>query len=634
MIALFKKELRGHLPLLALVVVIFGGDFLYWPFAEHLDELTWVEQSGQLQPGEGKFYALVLMVLTWIAAYSAFPREHDEKTIEFLYALPVTRGQIFLAKGLAVWTVMVVGVALDHLAGATAQALNPQSFLGEQWRFGLAAQIALLNMFFCAVMVAHGLLLSFLRRFGLIVAGAVGTLVLQIKQHSRGHSYVDPTELLALEYLGDNLVWPTTGLMFHAGGALIAGALAYALWMGSAERLTLGYARLQSNRAGKVALGCVPILLIMIAIGWLTAWAVKESEDTEQVVYREFLPVRAESLWYDFTYDSSQTGAAQTLIRQADAVYEQVAAAMGAEVGPRIDADLTDLGSGHAGIAQGGVIRLALETLDADDSLYTLYHETVHSFQFQLAGGRVPERASSIRFFIEGSAEYIAMELWDDPDARRAHRRLAAAAFERHNIRFEELLDDDGFDADHDSNLVYVLGETWTAALVESCDALAPGRFFRALAREDAPEDLSGITLWQDTLRAAGCALEPAVAIWGERMTQLVANEGEFLEQLPSMGGGVVEVKNDQLIVQASFDRPLANPADEYYLRVRRDASVSLDQAYVFSSTISEDGQSVNFRVPVAWVDDGTFELQFGQSIPGARWPFFEDWQAVTTSLP
>ncbi len=637
MIALFKKELRGHLPLLALVVVLFGGDFLYWPFAERLDELTWVEQSGQLQPGEGKAYGFVLLALTLVAAYSAFPREHDEKTIEFLYALPVTRSQIFLAKALAVWSVMVVGVGLDHLAGAVAQALNPQSLVGDQWRFGLAAQVALLDVFFCAVMVAHGLLISFLRRFGLIVAALVGYIVLQIKRHSPAHAYFDPSELLALEYQGINLVVPWTGILFHTVVALLSGLLAYTLWMGSAERLTAGYNRLRSHRAGRVALGCVPLLLASITIGWFMTWAIDEAENTEQVVYREFLPVRAESVWYDFTYDSSQTAAAQSLIRQADAIYEQVAAALGAEVGPRIDADLTDLGLGHAGIAQGGVIRIALETLDADDALHTLYHETAHSFQFQLAGGRVPEQAESIRFFIEGGAEYVAMELRNDPAARRAHRRLAAAAFDRHNIRFEELIDDTGFKTVHDANLVYVLGETWTAALVESCDPLAPGRFFRALDRQDAPEDLSGITLWQDTLQAAGCALEPAVAIWGERMTELVAAEREFLDQLPSLGGGVIGVKGGVLTIQASFDRPLAEPADSYYLRIRRDASVPLDQTYTLTAVLSDDdetdaGETINFQVPANWVGDGTFELQLGQSIPDARWPFFEDWQSVTTS--
>ncbi|MEM7585409.1 MAG: hypothetical protein AAF560_18615, partial [Acidobacteriota bacterium] len=323
----------------------------------------------------------------------------------------------------------------------------------------------------------------------------------------------------------------------------------------------------------------------------------------------------------------------QALIRQADTAYERVAAAMGAELGVRIDADLTDLGDGHAGIAQGGVIRVALETLDAAEALHTLYHETVHSFQFHLAGGRVPEQADSIRTFVEGSAEYISHELLSDPVTRSAHRRLAAAAFDRHNIRFEELIDDERFTAVHDSNLVYVLGETWTAALVESCDSLVTGRFFEALNREDAPEDLSGIALWQDTLRAAGCALEPAVAAWGQLMTQLVEDEREFLDRLPSLGGGVVGVEDGEIILHASFDRPPEASNADYYLRMRRDASASPDQTYTFTSTLSNNGDTVEFRVPAGWVDDGTFEVQFGQSIRNARWAFFEDWQPVTVSF-
>ncbi len=634
MITLYKKELHGLLPLLALVALVFGGGLLFRPLSERLDEITWVAQSGHLQAGEGKEYAMLLMIMALIAAYSVFPREHDEGTIELLYALPIKRGRIFAAKASAAWTVLVAGIVIDQLAGAIFQALNPQSFGGEQWRLGLAIRIVLLDSVYSAMILMHGLLISFLRRFGLLVYGLVALTVVQIKRFAPGHAYLDPNELLELGFSGSELIWPWHGLLLHSGIALAAGALAYALWMGRAEGVTRLYASLQSHLAGRIALGCVPAAIIFVAMAWMVAFAIEDAEDTETVSYRAFLPVRAETRWYDFTYAASSGGKARELLREADRVYREVAGALGLEPGPRIDADLTAQGSGHLGIAQGGVIRVALATLTAEDALMTLYHETVHALQLKLAGGRVVEHMSSLRCFVEGSAVYISSELLPDEQARRARRRLAAAAYDLHGVRFEDLIDDRQLTAVHDANLVYVLGETWTAALVQACGAGAVGGFFRALGRDDAPEDLAGTALWQDTLKAAGCALEVAIARWGENMNALVSQERNFLTRLPRLGGGVVEVEGGELIFRLQLDREVETPAETYFLRVRGGPGAPEDEIYTFTAELEPDGSGAYFRVPRAWLAGDAFELQFGQSIPGSRWPFFEDWQGGSYDSP
>ncbi len=636
MIALYKKELRGLLPLLVLIGVIFGSDFFYRSLDERVDEISWLAQSGQLGPGEGREYAAVLLVVVLIAAYSAFPREHDEGTIELLYSLPITRPRIFLAKALAAASVVAAGIVLDHLAGAVFSALNPQSFSGEQWRFGLAAKVAALDIVFSVVILAHGLLISFLRRFGVLLYVIAAFAVLQVKKHWPALVYLDPTELLAFDYHGLQLVVPWRGLAFHGAVAVAAVLAAYALWMGPAERVTRLYTRVQARLAGRMALGCVTFTLFGLGLVWMTVLAFEEDEATPPVRYRRFLPVRAETVWYDFTYASNLGERARPLIRRSDPVYEAVAAAMTVEPGFRIDADLTDEAAGHDGIAQGGVIRLALERLDDDAALYTLHHETVHAFQSRLAGRRLAEHWRSLRFFVEGSAEYVAGELLPDAERRRAHRRLAAAAFERHDLRFEDLIDDDELRAVHDADLVYVLGETWTAALAEVCGADAPGRVFRALDRVDAPEDLAGIALWQDTLGAVsrvvppdppqgGCALEPVVARWGENMSEIVRQERAFLGQLPRLGGGVVSVEDGWIVVHGASDRPVEGGGPQYYLRVRRGPDVPADQVYTATAEV-EDGV-IEFWVPQGWVGDGSFELQIGQSIEGAQWAFFEVWQ-------
>ena len=629
MIALYKKELRGLLPLLVLVTFLFGSDFFFRPIAERVDEISWVEQSGQLEAGEGKVYAFFLMIMALIAAYSLFPREHDDGTIEFLYALPITRGQIFAAKALAGWTVLLVGVVLDQLAGATFQLLNPQSLSGEQWRFGLAVQLLLLNGFYSAVILAHGLLISFLRRFGLVVYALVALAVLRVKKLSASFVFVDPYEFLELRFHGTELIVPWPSLFFHGVAALAALALAYTLWMGPAERFSRFYAGMRSKMVGKVALGCVSTTFVLGGLIWMAA-SIEETEEAPAEQYRPFFPVRAETEYYDFTYIDFMGQRAQALLRHADEGYGRVAAFLGVEPGLRIDADLTDEETSHLGIAKGGVIRVALVFLSPEEALSTLYHETVHAFQFHLAGPRATEHHDSLRFFIEGSAVYVTSELLPDPEQRAANRRLAAAAYELHGIRSGHLLGDKRFNDRYDPDLVYALGETWTAALVEACGPRIIGSFFGTLARDGAPEDLSGLALWQDTLRVTDCTLEEAIVRWGQAMGRLVADELEFLDELPRLGGGFVQREADELVFQLQLDREVEIPAEIYLLRVRRGPEVAQDEVFTFHAWLDFEDMEVSFRVPEDLLGVDVFEFQFGQSIPGSMWPFYEEWQVVS----
>ncbi len=632
MMTLYLKELRGLLPLLILMAVVFGSDFYMQPLAERLDEFSWEEQSGRLNASDGRLYAWVLIIFPLIAAYSVFPREHDEGTIEFLYALPIGRRGIFFAKAAAAWTILLIGVALDQAAGALLQALNPQSFSGEQWSLKVAVGVALIDAFFLGIILSHGLLISFLRRFGLLVYGFLLVLVVRIKKLVAGYDAIDPTELLALEFRASELVIPWSGLLLHAVGALGAGALAYILWMGHGGQFTRLHNRLQTHLAGRVALGCVTLLFVISGLIWAVITAVEEEAEieVEPVQYRTFFPVRAETLHYDFTYPSNASERARTLMRDADGIYDEVAAALGVEAGPRIDADLTDSGDGHLGIASGGVIRVALESITEEEARVTLAHETTHAFQSALAERRLTESWSSLRSLIEGSAVFVAAQIRPDATSQRVHRRIAAAAYERHQLRLEDLIDNEVLTAAHHSNFVYILGETWTAALVESCGPAIVGDFFRSLSRDDAPEDLEGIALWQDTLSAAGCALEPAVSAWGSMMKRLAREERQFLEELPRLGGGVVRVEDGEVLFQVKLDREVVEPAEAYYLRIRESAGTPEDEIYTFTSELEEDGSGAFFWVPEGWFESRTFELQFGQAIPGALWPFFEGWQAAS----
>ena len=633
---LFIKEIRALLPFLAMVLMLYGTEIIFQFLLERPDELTWAGQRENLLTGNGHLSAFLILIFGLSAAYSVFPREHDEGTIQFLYALPVSRRSIFLAKALAAWSVVALMAVLDQVNALLLTIWNTQSLGGEQWRFFLAFQVCLLESYFCALVVAHGLLMSFLRRLGLLAYGVLALFVGLIIDFQPQWDFLDPATLLSLNYNGTDLVLPWGNLALHGSVALVAFGLAYALWMGAAERFNRLYRWFSEQILGKATLGCATVAIVVLGT---TAFFIVFDDDSvndEPVRYPSLFPVRGETLHYDFNYNSHASQRARTLMAVADDAYTDVAGLLGATDGPRIDADLTDPGSAHLGIAQGGVLRVALENLSDLDALRTLYHETAHVFQHHLSDGKAASAGNSLRFFIEGSAEWVTAELLEEKDGgedhrqrRQAHRRLAATAYHLHQIRFEEMLDDTAFRRLHDPLLAYTLGEAFTAGLAEACGRDIPGKIFRMIDREDAPEDLSGLVLWQDLTGAADCDLESAIAAYERIMTRTVREEWDFIRSLPRLGGGIVGFENGRLIFKASPDRYVEAPAESYYLSVRRDPGVDENGMVTFNGEYDPENDTITFRLPGSWAGS-PFEYQIGQSIEGSLWAFFEDWQTAT----
>jgi hypothetical protein len=79
------------------------------------------------------------LVLAMALALTLLPRERDEGTLEFLDALPCTRGRVFAAKALA--GVLILGL-YPLLDNATGYGGPPTGALAHSTRNGRGASLA------------------------------------------------------------------------------------------------------------------------------------------------------------------------------------------------------------------------------------------------------------------------------------------------------------------------------------------------------------------------------------------------------------------------------------------------------------------------------------------------------------
>src|SRR5207244_3076171 len=85
----------------------------------------------------------------------------------------ISRPRIFAAKVAAAIGVVSFGMVWGHATGWFVSVWNHQTFSGDQFRPGLALEATALQSAAGAVAVSYGVLLSFFRRFGLVIFALV-----------------------------------------------------------------------------------------------------------------------------------------------------------------------------------------------------------------------------------------------------------------------------------------------------------------------------------------------------------------------------------------------------------------------------------------------------------------------------
>ena len=179
--SLFRKELRSLAPFLALVLFFEALNWVFmflteFPDQYPLSKILHSEDGGQV----------LMFVVAFALASGLLVRERDEGTLAFLDALPVSRARVFFIKFVLALGILWLLPLGDLLLETLLYAWSRTSLEGHsQW--SLLVTETLLDSASCFVYFSLGLVLSFLRRFSLLVMGLlICTYLLLQELHEKG----------------------------------------------------------------------------------------------------------------------------------------------------------------------------------------------------------------------------------------------------------------------------------------------------------------------------------------------------------------------------------------------------------------------------------------------------------------
>lgn len=554
MLSLCRKELRSILPFLALVtfVGLMGLVYELWtgppnrmPLAKSYQEYVVSSKEGQI----------VIFLVTFALASGLLVREYDEGTMEFLDSLPVSRTRVFCVKVTAACFVLLVLILADISVAVVLHALSRTS-LDRSFHVPVLATAAMLRFCQLFVVLALGLALSFLRRFGWLVAALLFWFYILLHEYVPQMAIFDLFALTQPRFEGQRWIVPRQQLAVQLALAVVFLAVAYGLFLGWGDQLIRGFQSLIRTRWGNGVLLTGAISVGILVSGLVVRYMVKEygddpaDESDVTITYPSWNTSRLHTDHYLFIYPTNLSARARELATRADAVFETVGTFLEAESMDSILVDAASLLPRHAGLAYWDKIRLDLSSSDDIETLRSILgHETTHVVLDRVSDARLQEQLNSTRFFHEGVASYVEYHLFESEQPVDVLRSVAAVMHERGEVKFAELVDNEELCARRDTNLVYPLGEVFVEALISRYGRAAVPRIVRALVRDDAPDHLRGLDLWRDVFQASGYNLDDVLDEFFAMLDAEVVRHRRLIDRLPRMRGAF-DQDNDWVYVQ------------------------------------------------------------------------------------
>ncbi len=621
---LLRKELRAQLPfalLMVFLVLLELSDSVFNEFPDRRPLAVLLQDVTN-----GGTLGFLYLALTVSLGLSLLPRERDEGTLEFLDALPCSRRQVFISKAVAGALILGLYPLFDNGVALLLHRLALTS-LDPVWPWGWVGEMFFVEWFMLISMLGVGLALSFLRRFAFLAIGALIGLWLALDSMSvPGIAFFDFSRVFSYTFRHGRLDIPWQSLgAFGAAGAL-GYLLAYLIFRAQGDRAArmIGWLQRTHLKGPFIAAGTIAMVGIWIGVMGFLAPRTDETGGAgpNTVIYAVATTSRLESPPFIFLHPANLRERAAALAEHSSEVHEKVRAFFEAEPAGEIVVDLNSPLRHVLATANWKRVNMSIvDTPELDEQTAVLGHELTHVYIDAVSDGRLKKVFNSARFFHEGLATFVEYQLFRPPEAIFAQHLAAAAAYQRKSAEFEKLIDDSAWRVEHDPNLAYPLGEVFIEALVEVYGEKAPAAVLRAIAREDAPEKLSGLDLWRDALQARGWDLSRVTTAYYRRLRDLA--EGEMKDELgalPRLRGRVVPA-DDFVTIQAIYEGSLPAGA-RLACRVRKTPA-DADYEYV-DLTEAKPGE---FRLARSQLGEGEFWYQLGIEHPRAWHIIYENWE-------
>jgi len=618
MLVMIFKELRQLLPIAWLWLAVIAMGFASRLIGSRADEESFASwYDTYLDVGSDPLIAAVAALVGLVTAWSLFPREIDDSTIDFLRALPVSRLQVFVAKYLAAVALISGLVVFSYSIDALLLAWNPES-MGGVFYTQVFFTLLWRDIVFSAVIVAHGVLISWFRVTGLVVYVIYLLAVAWLESRAGGAGVFSVLSMLSNEYYGSRLVVNVEAIVVHVLAAFCMLVIAHLLWSKTASARSGGK---QRTRVGSFWRALVPIAAFL-GLG-ATLLTITANENGGLV--DDSLSI-ATTAHFRFAFHPADQTTVDYVLTHADEDFRKLGEILGAEELPTVRVNLAATSEHAAGLATWKTIRMDLDAFEADVSQRrVLSHEAVHVMQSVLSDRAMARHFAATRFFIEGMAQYLSFAIVPEEERRSSNRAIAAIAWKRQEIRFEDMINP-GFAARHDPDLYYSLGDLWTESFVAVCGEPALGDFLRAAGREDVPRSLSGTVFWHDTLGYLGCELEQVNGRFEQDMQSLY-DETDRSRFPVFEGARVTRLDDGRVRIVATLGaekdangEPGVLNSDElparFTVRVGGNASLvaAVDPVFRGRLEVQNDQVQIVYEIPARAVPRNRFEYQLGFS--------------------
>ncbi|MGV3531745.1 MAG: ABC transporter permease [Chthoniobacteraceae bacterium] len=615
MIALYLKEFRGMRAFIIAVFVLLVLGHIHTLATTFPDArpFTPTRILDDVSPSS------TVAVLAVLLGVGLLLREHSDRTLLFLDALPVSRTQIFVSKVAAGLTVLLLAGCFELGIEAVFGWLSRTSVDGSPpWRFTLTL-VGLLGIS-GAYMLSLSLLLSFLRQWFALALGLAFWIALWLA--GRGATWIElinPMELVP-HAEGDSVRIPWRMLWVQAGIAIGALLLAWFFF------LHLG---MRAEDVGRKFLGrrWKAVLAVLLVAATPAVWigALVALPDSDSAAKRDGVVLAVdefasrETERYHFLLRTSQRKHAKEMIAEADDVFDAVAAYFNAAAFPgKIIVDLSSPIPSHArGVTNWTRLRIPLwRERPKEELLHTLAHETAHAFQHQVGTIRYLGEASLTRFFNEGLATHIGLESYGPEEEVAGWERQIAAVVSKGKVPFNLLIDDDELSTQRDPAVVYPMGLAFCRALERVAGDGAFQRVINAFPRLPRGVKYEGGELWRRVFADAGVELDHVIAAYDEEVEMALKEHADFLARLPVLTVSV-EGDGEEIVIRTTHEGTAPG-----------DIVCSLEDTSMFggdSTWYTADSKGV-IKVPRAKVPSGKMRYLLGWSVEETPWPVFEPW--------